>query len=377
MIRVAYIVHIFAVGGIERCVAHLSNHLDRRHFQPTIIALTHNGRAADWIEQDDVSILELHKRTGNDLGALRRLAKVLRDREIDVVHSHNWGTLIETSVARRWAKVPVHVHTEHGQGLHHKLSGLKQRLRGRAEGWAFERANAVVICAESVRHQISVRSGFAESRMLYLPNGVEDPLQHPMQRSRSELRRELGIPDSACVVGSVGRFVDVKDFASAVAATAPLDSGSAPVHLVLVGDGPNRQSLADQAQSLGIAHRVHLVGWQARVGDWLRLFDVYINCSRSEAMSMGILEAMAAGLPCVVTDVGDNRLLIEGTPACGMAVSPGSPERLTAGLRRVLEDVADHRSMADAARYRFEAHYTAACMARRHEQLYADLLDGR
>ena len=99
--RVAYVVYRFDVGGLERCVANLCNHLDRERFQPMVVCLERSGSAAAWLERDDVEVVELHKRAGNDLGVVRRLARVLKDRNVHVVHSHNWGTLVETAAARR------------------------------------------------------------------------------------------------------------------------------------------------------------------------------------------------------------------------------------------------------------------------------------
>ena len=364
-------VHGFEFGGVERCVAHLANHLDRQRFQPLIIAMTRSGSAADWISQDDVQIVEIHKRPGNDPAAVIRLVKVLREHSVDIVHSHNWGTLIETSVARRWAGVPCHVHTEHGQGLHEGVGSLKQRLRRQATRWAFNRADAVVVCADSVRPLVTARSGFPESQIRFLPNGVEDPLERPIRIQPGELRRQLGISEEALIVGSIGRVVDVKDFPTAVAALALLQHERVPVHLVLVGDGPNLKPLQDRVQNLGLTDRIHLVGWHAEVADWLRLFDVYINCSRSEAMSMGILEAMAAGLPIVATDVGDNRALVLGSGSpCGRVVPASSPEHLASGIREVLSQPDDRDRFSRQARHRYETTFSIARMVELHQALY-------
>ena len=368
---VAYIVHGFAVGGVERCVAHLANHLDRSRFQPLIISLTRSGDAADWIDRDDVRILEINKRSGNDPAAVVRLAKLLREQNVDVVHSHNWGTLIETSVARRWGRVPCHVHTEHGQGLHEGIGSLKGRLRRVATRWAFNRADAVVVCAESVRPLVRARSGFPESRIRFLPNGVEDPLERPKNVQPADLRQQLGISEEALVVGSVGRMVDVKDFPAAVAAISLLQRERVPVHLVLVGDGPNLKPLQTHIRDLGLTHRVHLAGWHANVEDWLRLFDVYVNCSRSEAMSMGILEAMAAHLPIVATDVGDNRSLVTGSDeSCGRVVQAGSPKDLASGIKGMLSTSSCREQWSQQARQRYETTFSIAQMVERHQSLY-------
>jgi len=369
-IRIAYIVHGFDVGGIERCVAHLANHLDRSQFQPMIVSLTRNGTAADWIENDDVPVVEIQKRNGNDPSAVLRLARQFKQHNVDVVHSHNWGTLVETAVARRWAGVTGHVHTEHGQGLHVGVGGLKQQLRRRATYWAFDRADAVLICAESVKSLVAVRSGFPESRLQFLPNGVDDPLEQPVRFAPAELRSQLGIPTDAFVVGSVGRLVDVKDFPTAVSAVAAIPDQSRPVHLVIVGDGPNRQPLQELVADLNVGDRVHLVGWHADVADWLRLFDTYLNCSRSEAMSMGILEAMAAELPLIVTDVGDNPLLAGGESPCGLIVDAENPGQMAAAIEQLASDPQMQEAFSKQAVDRYRRRFSTERMVKEHAALY-------
>ncbi|WP_197444005.1 glycosyltransferase [Maioricimonas rarisocia] len=369
-LRVAYMVRTFNVGGLERCIARLANYLDRERFEPMVICLRKSGSAADWLERDDVPILELNQRDGNDPFALRRLAQMLREQRVDIVHSHNWGTLVETAIARSWADVPAHVHTEHGQGLHAEQKGLKKKLRTTVERWAFDRASQIVICAESVRPLIHRRNGFPKERMLFIPNGVEDPAQVPVAVPPAELRQQLGIPADAIVVGSLGRLAEVKGFATAVEAVAMLREREQNVHLVLVGDGPEEQNLRSLAGQLGIAAYVHLPGRQSQVADWLRMFDVYVNSSRSEAMSMGILEAMAAGIPILATDVGDNRLLVDGAPACGLVTPAGNASSMAAQLERFVNDSPLRASFGVAGRDRYLQHYSIATMASQHAELY-------
>lgn len=376
-IRVAYVVHTFEVGGIERCVARLASHLDRKLFRPTVICLNRSGAAARWIERDDVEVIELHKRAGNDLGVVRRLAKVLRELQIDVVHSHNWGTLVETSVARRRAGTPVHVHTEHGQGLHAGLRGLKQWMRARVRRWAFGGVDQLLSCADAVRPLISSQCGIPAEQIEFMPNGVELREERESSSGVAELRRSLGVGDKAMIAGSVGRLVEVKDFGVGIQAVAMLAGRGQDVHLVLVGDGPEEGSLRQLAAQLGAGSRVHLVGRHEDVSNWLRLFDVYINCSRSEAMSLGVLEAMAAGCPIVVTDVGDNRLLVEGKDACGMVVPARSPDQLADALEALLGDHHLRAEFSRNAELRYASRYSTQRMIENHAQLYRRLIGRR
>ena len=371
-IGVAYVVHTFHMGGLERCISRLANHLDRRQFRPLIICLAKNSDAAGWIERDDVKFVELHKRPGNDPLIVRRFARALRAENVDVVHSHNWGTLVETSVARRLARVPVHVHAERGMEIEDiEIRGLRSRARGMAMRWALNRADAIVAVAESVRGRLYERCGKLRRPVDIIPNGVDPPRRHSVSPTREELRRRLGIDAATVVLGSVGRLVRVKDFPLAVRATAELVRAGEDVHLVLVGDGPERETIAGEAAREGIAARVHLVGQQSDLAAWHAAMDIYLNVSLNEGMSQSILEAMASGLALVVTDVGDNRPIVDGPSACGLVVLPGRADELAGALRQVVVDGALRARLAANAKNRFLEKYQVASMVAAYESLYA------
>lgn len=374
VVRVAYIVHTFEMGGLERCVARLCNHLDRDRLRPMVVCLSRSGAAADWIERDDVPIIELRKRDGNDPLLVRRLARALNEHRVDIVHSHNWGTLVETSLARRWARVPVHVHAERGT-LMGDLNGggLRGRLRAAAARWAMNRADYVVTVAESVRQKLTARCGRLRTPVQVIPNGVDAPTVSMSETQLVQRRQTLGIAREAIVLGSVGRLVPVKDFGNAIDAVSELRRRGHDVHLILVGDGPEHDRLAARADERGIADRVRLVGRQEDVGNWLAMMDIYLNVSLSEGMSQSILEAMAAGLPMVVTDVGDNAILVDGEDPCGLVVPPASSVAIAAAAANLLEGSVHRLKLSRNGRARYARCYTADAMIQAYQHLYSEL----
>jgi len=351
--------------------------LDPERFQPLVISLTESGPAAEWIRRDDVPIVELHKPPRNDLGVVLRLARTLRHHRVDIVHSHNWGTLVETTLARCLAGVPVHVHAERGTVLGDlDLRGVKRRLRAVAMRWALQRAHAVVSNAHATARRMEAACGHRASCVTVIPNGVERPPVADRRRARQEIRRQLHIPDGALVAGSVGRLVPVKAFHLAIEALAQLDSlhgAHVPTHLLLVGDGPERGRLLEKARSLGLERRVHLVGYRPDVGKWLAGMDVYINTSLSEGMSQSIIEAMAFGLPLVVTDVGDSAAAANGRACCALVVPPGDAQALSDALAALLVD-RRRAKLGDNATARYGACYPMPVMVKAYEELYGELM---
>lgn len=373
-IRVAFVVHTFGVGGLERCVAHLVNELDPARFEPMIVCFTRNGDAAQWIRRSEVPIVELYKPPRNSLRTVLRLVRALLDYRPDLIHTHNWATLIESTLARRWVSGIRHVHAEHGLVLGKAgVPGLKIRARQVAMRWALNRVDTVVACAESVKERVSRECGFPRSRMLVVPNGVESPATDGRPSRAAELRSRLGLKRNSFVYGSVGNLRPVKDFGTAINALRIATTEGHDVHFVVVGNGTHRQQLEAHAVAAGVADRVHLVGPQQNVGDWLRVFDVYINSSVSEGMSMSILEAMATGLPVVATDVGDAAALIGGDPPAGLLVPPADPPSLARAVSELIGNLSRRKELGENARRRYNARYTVRHMVDRYSTLYSQV----
>ena len=373
MFRIAFVVHTFQAGGLERCVARISSCLDRARFQPMIICLDRSGNAENWLEADDVPIFELHRRPGNDPRLVARLARLLRNERVDIVHSHNWGSLLETVFARYLSGTPFHVHAERGLELAEMQARVwRRRARDCVGRTARARADAVVAVSREIRDKI-ISSGVASRRVHLIPNGI-DPL--PVQDligARARIRNRLGVIKSTILVCCVGRFVPVKDFATVIQAIVVLAQAGQDVHLVLVGDGPEHDALQAQVRSTGFAERIHLVGEQADVGAWLAAVDIYVNASLYEGMSQAVLEAMAAGLPLVVTDVGENAVLAGGNSPCGRVIPTNDVNALASALGELTADRALRMHFGERARRRQRDEFSQAKMVRRYEELYSQL----
>ncbi len=230
-------------------------------------------------------------------------------------------------------------------------------------------AVAVALCAAEC-------SGAPFEQILIIPNGVDVPRAVPESEAQ-ELRGRLNVPAGAILVGSVGRLVDVINFASAIDAIGKLSLRDCPVHLLLVGDGPERDRLSRQAFELGLMQQVHFVGWTDDVGPALAAMDVYVNCSKSEGMSQSLVRAMAAGRPLVVTDVGDNALLAGGESPCGLVVAAGDAKAIAAAIGRLADDGFLRAQFRKQASNRFAQRYSIECMVSRYETYYAHLYHSR
>ena len=372
MIRIAFIVHGMQAGGIERSVTRIINGLDRSRFDPMVVCLDKSGPAAGWLP-DDISVIEIKKRSGNDLASIRRLASVLREHKIDLVQSHNWGTLIETVAARKLARVPAHIHAERGTVMGQVTGGdWKYRLRAIAMRTALTTVNRVMSNAHAVAARVEAGCGYPAAKIAIIPNGVPGFSRTGRTGARRKIRQILGLPANATLIGSVGRLHEVKGFDVLIKAMVDVRDS---VHLVIVGEGDQRELLKSISEHEKVCDRVHLVGHHDDVASWLLAMDGYVNSSRSEGMSQSIVEAMSIGLPIIATDVGDaKRMLRCKGLVCGEICSPEDPMALTNAISEVInnKDLCFHYSAASVECHR--QFYSESMFIESFQSLYADTL---
>lgn len=203
------------------------------------------------------------------------------------------------------------------------------------------------------------------AKVVTILDGVRAPVR---TREPGALRRELGIPPDAPVVGSVARLAGQKRFDRLLRALAMLPY---PVHCILAGDGPSLEIIRSVAAELGMADRVHLTGFRSDVGDVLDAFDVFAVSSDREGLANAMLEAMAFGLPVVSTDVSGAREALEGEPSPGIVTGFDEAE-LAEAIGGVLRDPEARRRMGEAARERAERRFGEERFLDEWERLLTD-----
>lgn len=206
------------------------------------------------------------------------------------------------------------------------------------------------------------------TRVRVVYDGVRVP---PRSAEPGIVRRALGLPAGARVVGAVARLAKQKRFERLLGAVALLPGD---VHCVLAGEGDERAALEALAAELGTAERVHFLGFRGDVGDVLDALDVHVVCSDREGMANAMLEAMAAGVPVVSTPVSGAEEALEPLSdgrRPGLVVAPG-PAEIAAALRGMLDDPARLAEMAAAARARVEERFSFEGFLDRWERLLAE-----
>ena len=363
--KILHVVETLERGGLERMVVDLAGRQRADGHEVSVACVFQAGLLAADLDAMGVPVVACHKRDGIDLRALRRLRHCMRAARGGVLHTHNAAAHYLACAAGAglgWQRV---VNTRHGMGA--QASGSRKEWLYRR---TLSRTDVVAAVCEAARMRFEAQGVAPRGCLLAVPNGVRlDAFARGEPRARLALARALGLGDEARIVGTVGRLNPVKDQAMLLEAFAHVHAGRPEAALVIVGDGPARADLQAQAQALGIAHRVRLLGDRSDVAALLQAFDLFALSSRSEGYSIALLEACASGLPIVATDVGGNgEIVVDGRN--GRLVPAGDPVAFARATGDLLADAQALARMGAAGHAWAAVHASLRAMAARYDALY-------
>jgi L-malate glycosyltransferase len=296
-IRVGFVLHVMQVAGAEMLVKETIRRLGPR-IVPVVFCLDRIGQLGEEHLAAGGDLVCFDRKPGRDFGVSRRLAAAAQQRQLDVVHAHQYTPFFYAALAKPLSRFKL-ILTEHGRH-YPDLVSPKRRAFNRIVLDRF--ADAVNACAKFSGDALGRVDGFRGDRIEVIENGIDPDHYGPPRQI--ETRLKLGLNPHAQYIVHVARHHPVKDQATLLRGFAA--AGLANVILIMVGDGPLRPDLETLADSLGIRDRVKFVGIQSNVADWLRAADAFALTSVSEAASLTLLEAMASALPVVVSAVGGN-----------------------------------------------------------------------
>lgn len=366
-IKILYVALDMDLGGLQRIVHLLIEGLNRRRFEPVLCCFDRGGVFYDALRSEGVRGRILHRRPGPFDGTLlRNLIRYVRENEIDVIHSQN-ACALYAGLAGLVTGVPV-IHTDHGRLVPDKRSAI-------LEDWlASHFLHAIVGVSEELTAYLNSRLGIAAKKLKTIVNGVDTDRFMPVTRERKDaLRAQNGLGPHDLVLGTVCRFDPIKNLPFMISSMPEIVKQLPHAKLVIVGEGPMRQSLEEIIHALGMAQYIAIWPRRHDIEQVMPQFDVYVCTSLSEGTSMTILEAMACGLPIVASAVGGNRSLIDSTN--GFLFSVKDVEAYVSNVVSLFLDSARMDSMGAESRIRAERLYPLRRTRQRYQSLYACCLD--
>lgn len=329
--------------------------------EPSLVS-TREGWMTERARAAGLTVRIQPQRPGLDPGFVPRLARLLRADGIELFHGHEFLMNVYGGLAARLMGIP-RVSTVHGPRY------VTERGRRRvAYRWLHRGGMRLVAVSGHLAEHLSEGLGLPLAAIDVVPNGVPLPAPAPDPgEARRRARAELELPADGPLVLAVGNLYPVKDHARLLRAAARLPG----VRVAVAGRGGEEESLRRQAESLGIAERVHLLGLRDDVDRLLTAADLFTQPSRSEGLPLAVLEAMAAGLAVVATDVGGmGQAVIDGET--GVLIPADDEGALPRALGALLDDPARAERLGAAGRRRVEAEFSVEAMARRYRALYAE-----
>ena len=347
-------------GGAETVVASVASGLNPARYR-SVVCLFRDGWLRERCESLGLETHILRMRGMLDLGWLREFKGLLRDREVALIHAHEFGANTWGTMAGRLARRPV-VATVHGRSYY------ADRGRRRLAYRVVSRAAVMVAVSEDVKRFVVKATGVSDRRLRVVHNGIGP--QAPVSREASlRARADLGILDGERVITVVGSLYEVKGHRYLLEAAPQILTACPSTVFVFAGRGDCEAALREQAKNLGIEARVRFLGLRQDVPTLLELGDVFVQPSLSEGLSIAILEAMAAARPVVTTRVGGNpELVVDGET--GLLVEPADAQGLASAVTRVLADPTEARRLGDNGLARVRNRFTIGAMVREYEAIY-------
>ncbi len=362
-------------GGAERQIIQLVRNLDKTRFSITLLTFHDGGELRSEAESiEGVKVLSLRKQPGWEdiLPFLYRLWRVTRSvaPQIMVGYMNLASNLALLTARTARAKVVWSL----------RASDIDYSRYYRTAEWVFRLgttlsrfADLIIINSEAGK-QYHVSRGYCEERMIVISNGINTEQYRPMCEAGRSLRIQWGITEDEIVIGIVGRLDIIKDHPTFLQAAAILSRERPDVRFICVGDGPPdyAMELKTLADILGLGHRLV---WTGAVTDMVATYnalDLVTSTSCSEGFSNAIGEALACGVPCVVTDVGDSSLIVG---KAGFVVPAKDPEALVQAWREYLRmSETERQALRTQARARIESGFNLTSMVRKTEEALMGLL---
>lgn len=375
MKRIVFVISGLGTGGAEIMLLKLLERLDRIRFEPQVVSLTTLGAPGERIAALGIPVRALEMRPGL-AGVLKMLtlARWLRRVRPDLVHTWMYHADLLGGLAAKLAGVKAVAWCIRNSNLDRDKTRRGTRwvvaACARMSGWLPAR---IVSCSEQAR-AVHVALGYDAEKMMVIPNGFDLARFKPDAAARVRLRTELGLPADTPLVGLIGRFDPQKNHAGFFVAAGALLQRQPGVHFVLAGQGVDvaNPALAVAMAHAGVAAHMHLLGLRDDMPMVMAALDVLASSSSyGEAFPNVLGEAMACGVPCAATDVGDSAYIVGDT---GRVVASGDMVGLAHALVDILQlPAAERLALGESARTRVATNFEIGHITRQYEAFYAEL----
>lgn len=375
-IKVMYIISDLSIGGAEMTLFKLLEQTNRKRFDPVVVSLVDQGALRERIEALGIEVHTTRMKPGRPTPAgLWRLIKLIRRIKPELLLGWMYHSCFAAEVANLLSgrRSPV------VWSVHYSISSLATEKKLTAAvirfcGFISKLPAKIVFVSRDGQNQ-HARLGYLSENSCVIPNGIDVEEFVPSATARSSVRAELGLSSDVFLTGLIGRYHPMKDHANFLKAAALISKTHPATHFLLVGRGVDEENreLCDSIRELNLDGRVHLLGERQDTARLAAALDVFtVSSSYGESCPIVIGEAMACGVPCVVTDVGDAAWIVGET---GRVVPSRDAAALASAWKEMIELGADGRqALGLRARARVIEHFPIQAIMAQYEDLYETVL---
>ena len=339
MKRVLYLLNFAGKAGTERYVETLVQYLNHDKIE-AFFAYHEPGLLVERMEAMGVPTARIEMNNRFDRKAARELAELCIRWKIDVIHCHYLRENYIAMLAKSWYPRVKVVYTNHFILANDFVTRLSNRMMDRKQD------RIIAVCNRG-RDQL-IQNGWSPEKIQVIYNAV-DP-ESWRQPEESTLRQELGVGEDTFVMLCASRFAHDKGHRYLIDSLALLKKRTdKPFCMALAGDGDLLENAKRQVEQLGLSDCVKFLGFRKDIKNLYLGSDLYVNSSQHEALSFLIIEAMAAGLPVIATDMGGNRDIVNEDAGCGLLVEYDNPDSMASAMQRMMEDNALLQSCREGA----------------------------
>jgi L-malate glycosyltransferase len=346
------------IGGRERVIVDLCNYLYQAGYDTLICCIKNTGLLEANLDKN-IKVYALNKKNKLDLDLIKPLKEIIKNNNIDIIHAHNPGTLLYGVIAGKLCGIDTIINTEHGFAEKIKY---KTRIKDKI---LYKFVDVITSVSNKLESDLISMYNIKKNKIKTIRNGI---FYEKICEEKIESRNKVGMNDDEYHIGIVARLTDVKNHRMIIDAFNRIRRYHR-ARLWIIGTGDLEKELKEYVLNLGIKNKINFTGKRTDVIRLMNAMDLFVLCSKSEGLSITLLEAMASGLPIIATNVGGNGELIKNGYN-GILVELGDTKGLADAIEKMIKEKQLAMKYGMNSKINFSKYYSVETMAKEMIRLY-------
>lgn len=362
--KILHLTYDMAIGGTEQVIFQLVTGLSDDNYCCSIACLEPNlGSFGVSLREQGIETHILQRNPGFDIKLIWNIRSILRDKDIDIIHCHQYTPFVYGVLAAALSGTKV-VFTEHGRFYPDRYSWKRRLLNPLLARFT----HSITAISAATADALSYYEWFDRKVVQVVYNG----LAQSAPRDRTETRRKIGAGSESVVFGTITRFDPIKNLPLLVDAFDIVRKTNPDIKLLLVGDGGERDKIQEMVDKAGLGDLVVFTGYQQDTVAYMSAIDVFVLCSLSEGTSMTLLEAMSLDVCCLVTDVGGNAEIVDHDSS-GYVVPSDNVHKLAVSMTLLASDSDLRSRLGRSGKSVFQKKFELGKMVDKYSQIYNEI----